>query len=191
MDGLAITRPALANVTRIDLWAAQKAGARPEPRVTLIASCDEVHVGSMTETDTLLSRLDLPMKTIALAISALALMGGVASAQMMPAPAAGTTESVSKVPVPGNNSGIDSTMPVDAASRVITRGDAPVVTDQTSTSSIPVPGNTSGIDSTVPADAASRVITRTDAVPADTAQGRSSVPVPGNTSGIDSTAPTR
>lgn len=118
------------------------------------------------------------MTRMIIAAAASVLMSTAAFAQT--APAASTNAATSAVPVPGNNSGIDSTMPAGAASTVVTTTDAPSVANGQSASAVPVPGNTSGIESAMPAGAASTVVTTGDAVPvpAPTAS-----PVPGSKSG--------
>ncbi|WP_182085948.1 hypothetical protein [Aureimonas sp. ME7] len=116
--------------------------------------------------------------TILAAMTVFTLANGAASAQT--APSVATPESASTVPVPGNNSGIDSTVPAAAASEVVTSGDAPVASTAEATSKVPVPGNNSGIDSTMPVDAASTVVVGSDAAPVPTTPAS---PVPGNSAG--------
>ncbi|RIY00073.1 hypothetical protein D3218_12305 [Aureimonas flava] len=122
--------------------------------------------------------------TILAAVSALALSGGAALAQS--APSVDTPQNSSGVPVPGTSAGMDSVIPADQASQVVTGTDAPPASTDAATSSIPVPGNTSGIGSAIPAGAASTVVVPNDAtpVPRDT-----SVPVPGTSAGDDTVAP--
>ena len=123
---------------------------------------------------------------LAAAASLSLLASSVAFAQT--APTATTGAATPTVPVPGNNSSIDSTMPAAAASTVITTTDAPSVTNGQSTSAVPVPGNNSGIDSTMPAAAASTVVTNSDAtaVPNNTKS-----PLPGSKSGETAIAPAK
>ncbi|WP_279481684.1 hypothetical protein [Aureimonas sp. SK2] len=125
---------------------------------------------------------------IALATTAALSTGALAQTTAGNAPVATTTQGTSQVPVPGNDSAIESAVPAEAASTVIVPTDAPPASTAENTSQVPVPGNSSGIDSTMPVEAASTVVVPTDAtpVPADPA-----APVPGNSQGETAIPPAR